>query len=87
MATSSSVTEASKEGYMSLEWVLYIHYLLCFQKDNIGIRTLIDLDSEVNTIIPAYTSKLGLKVYPINVRAQIIDGSTLKTFEIVLASF
>ena len=35
----------------------------------------------------AYVSKLGLKVHPINVRAQKIDGSTLEIFRIVLASF
>ena len=36
---------------------------------------------------PAHTSKLGLKVYFTNVRAQKIDGSIFKTFGIVLASF
>lgn len=35
----------------------------------------------------AYTSKLGLKIYHTNIRAQKIDGSSLKTFGIVLASF
>ena len=34
-----------------------------------------------------YISKLGLKIRHINVKAQKIDGSTLETFEIVLASF
>ena len=34
-----------------------------------------------------YVSKLGLKVRLTNVRAQKINGSTLKIFEIVLASF
>ena len=36
---------------------------------------------------PGYTLKLGLKIRPIDVRAQKIDGSTLKTFGMVLASF
>ena len=36
---------------------------------------------------PAYTSKLGLKVYHTKVGAQKIDGSTLKIFEMVLANF
>ena len=35
----------------------------------------------------AYASKLALKVHPTNVKAQKIDGSILKTFEMVLASF
>ena len=34
-----------------------------------------------------YVSRLGLRVYRTNIRAQKIDGSTLKTFEMVLASF
>ena len=34
-----------------------------------------------------YVLKLGLKVRPTNVKAQKIDGSTLQTFEMVLASF
>ena len=36
---------------------------------------------------PGYASKLGLKVRPTDVEAQKIDGSTFKTFEMVLASF
>lgn len=35
----------------------------------------------------AYAAKLGLKVQPINVKTQKIDGSTLKIFEMVLANF
>ena len=36
---------------------------------------------------PGYASKLGLKIRPIDVGAQKIDGSTLLTFGMVLASF
>ena len=36
---------------------------------------------------PAYASRLDLWVYHTNIRAQTIDGSTLETFEMVLASF
>ena len=67
--------------------MLYIHYLLCFWKDIANIRALIDSGSKVNTIIPAYASNLNFKVYSTNVKAQKIDGFTLKTFGIVLASF
>ena len=35
----------------------------------------------------AYASKVGLQVYITNVGAQKIDGSTLKIFRMVLASF
>ena len=34
-----------------------------------------------------YILKLGLKIYSTNVKVQKIDGSILKTFKIVLASF
>ena len=36
---------------------------------------------------PAYAKKLGLRVRQTNVGAQKIDGSHLKTFEMVIASF
>ena len=36
---------------------------------------------------PAYSSKLGLQVHCTDVGAQKIDGSTFKTFGMVLASF
>ena len=36
---------------------------------------------------PGYTLKLGLKIRPTNIGAQKIDGSTLETFKMVLASF
>ena len=86
-ATSLSVTEASKEEYVTLERVPCIHYLLRFRKDTAGVRALIDSDSEVNAMSPAYASKLGLKVHYTDIGAQKIDGSTLETFGMVLASF
>ena len=36
---------------------------------------------------PAYVKKLGLYIWKTNVGAQKIDGSTLKTFGIVIADF
>ena len=36
---------------------------------------------------PNYTKKLGFKIQNINVRANKIDSSTLKSFEIVIANF
>ena len=38
-------------------------------------------------MILGYASKLGLKVCSINVKAQKVDDSILKTFKIVLDSF
>lgn len=87
MTTSLLVTKTSKEDYLSLERVPYIYYPLCFQKDTVGIRALIDLGSKINVMTSVYTSKLGFKVYHTNVEAQKIDGSTLKIFGIVLVSF
>ena len=36
---------------------------------------------------PAYIEKLGLKTWKINIGAQKIDGSTLKTFGMVIVDF
>ena len=81
------MTEASKEDYISFEWILYIYYPLCFWKDTTDIRALIHLGSEGNAMTLAYAWKLEDKVCYTNVGAQKIDGPTLKMFEIVLASF
>ena len=44
-------------------------------------------NSEVNAINPALAQKLGLQIRKTNVRAQKINDSALKTFEIVIAVF
>ena len=79
--------ETSKEDDVTLEWVPCVHYSLRFRKDTTDVRALIDSSSEVNVMAPTYASKLGLQVCHTNIRAQIIDGSTLKIFGMVLASF
>lgn len=81
------VIEMSKKDYVSLEQVPYIYYPLYFQKNTISMRALIDLGTEINTIILVYILKLYLKFYYTNIRAQKRDNSTFKMFEIVLASF
>ena len=86
LATPSLMTKTSKKKYVYLTRVLCIYYPFCFLKNNVGVRALIDLESEVNAIILAYALKLALKVYSTNVEAQKIDGSTFEIFEIVLAS-
>ena len=48
---------------------------------------MIDLDSKVNAMTPAYILKLGFKVYFTNVKAQKVDGSTFDTLEMVLTNF
>ena len=72
---------------MTLERIPCIHYPLRFRKDIAGVRTLVDLGSEVNAMTPAYAAKLGLQVQKTDTGAQKIDGSTLETFGMVLADF
>lgn len=60
METFALVIEASKKNNnVALLKILYIHYLLYFQKDTNKIQTLLDLSNKVNTIILIYTLKLG----------------------------
>lgn len=88
LATSTLMTKARMEDILQpLEKVLYIHYLLCFLKNLYKISTLIDLGNEVNIMTFAYAAKLGLKVRKNDIRVKKIDGSTLNTFEMVLANF
>ena len=83
-ATSVPVIEASQEDVV-LDWVLCICYPIWFKKNK--VQALIDSGSGVNAMTLGYASNLGLKVRPTNLRAQKINGSTLETFEMVLASF
>ena len=82
------MTGAIKKDEVVLERVPCIYYLLHFRKDKENkVQVLINLGSEINAMTPAYASKLSLRVRRTDVRAQKIDGSTFKTFGIVLASF
>ena len=85
MITSALVTGTSKENDVALELILYLYYLIWFKKND--IQAWIESSNKVNAMTLAYISKLGLWVYRTNDRAQKIDGSTLKIFEIVLTSF
>lgn len=102
MATFTLTTEAYKEAYIPpaientfpfllettpLAFVPYIHHLLWFKKDKTEVPSLLDSGNEVNSIILAYAANLTLKVWPINIKTQKINGSTFKMFEIVLANF
>lgn len=51
------------------------------------VKALLNSKSEVNAMISTYTAKLSLKSRPTNVGTQKINGSTLKTYIIILASF
>ena len=76
-----------EDNPLALDWVPCIRYLIRFKKSKVQVQALLDSGSEVNAMTPGYASKLGLKVRPTDVGAQKIDGSTLETFGMVLASF
>lgn len=67
--------------------VLYIYYPIQFKEKQAKLKALLDSSNEVNTLISACATSLGLKFCPTNVKAQKIDSSTFETFEIVLANF
>lgn len=80
--------EDSKKDEVVLKKISYIHYPLRFWQDKKSkMRDLINFNSEVNSIIPAYVSKLGFRVCQTNVGAQKIDNCIFETFEMVLTSF
>ena len=87
LPTSAPVTKVNNEDVIILDWVSYICYLIWFKKSKVQVQALLDFGSEVNAITLEYILKLGLKICPINIKAQNIDGFILKTFGIVLASF
>ena len=58
-----------------------------FQEDQEQVKALLYSGSKINAINPAYAKKLGLKTQKINIEAQKIDSSTLKTFRMVIADF
>ena len=62
-----------------------IYYPIQFQEKQ--VRALLNSGSKVNVMNPDYAWKLGLKIRKTNVGAQKIDGSTLETFEMVIADF
>lgn len=80
------MTGVSKEA--TLEHVLCIYYLVQLQKNKISnVQVLIDLESEVNAMSPAYVKKFCFRIRKTDVDAQKIDGSILETFEIVITFF
>lgn len=81
------LNEASNKNDITLARILYIHYLLYFQKNTNKLQALLNFGSKVNTMMPVYISKLGFRVCHTNVRTQKIDNSILEIFKMVLASF
>ena len=90
MATFTLVTGANKEAQkvIFLDRVPCIYYPVQFQKDQrTTIWALINFGSEVNAMTPAYAKKLGLRTQKTNIGAQKIDGSSLETHGMVIATF
>lgn len=82
------ITKNSKKNNTVLTRIPYIYYLPRFCKNKkIKIWSLINSDSKVNIITLLNIVKLGFEVLCINIKAQIIDGSTFEIFKIVLVSF
>lgn len=78
------MTKTSNENVV-LNQILYFYYPLWFKKNE--VQALINSGSKINIKTLVYVLKLDLQVRYTNVKAQKIDGSTLKTFDQVLASF
>ena len=73
------------DGSKKVVKVPCIYYPVWFQKGQEQVRTLLNSDSEINAISPAYAKRLGFKTWKTNIGAQKIDGSALETFGMVIA--
>ena len=83
-ATSIPITDGGEEVVIR---VPCIYYPVWFQGDQEQVKALLNSDSKVNAMSPAYVKKLGLKTRKTNVGVQKIDGSALGTFRMVIADF
>ena len=92
------MTEDSEEAILvsvkELERVTCIQYLIAFlsgvTQDGSALNSvsaLLDSDSEVNVMHPAFLERLGFVVRDTNFGAQKIDGTTLETYGMVVAAF
>ena len=84
LATSTSIIGTKEEA---VECVSCTCYPVQFKKNKTLVQALIDLKSEVNTMHPSFAKQLGLLIQSIDVGAQKIDGTTLDTYEMVVAAF
>ena len=88
-ATSLFIIGASREipKVRVLNRVSCICYPVQFRKDKgKDILALLDSRSKRNAMTPDYVAHLGLKVRMTNVGAQKIDGSSIATYDIVIAA-
>ena len=83
------VTQVIHKGKkVILDQVPCIYYLVQFQNNKkTTIWVLMNSDSEVNAMTPAYVKKLGLQTRKTDIKTQKIDGSSINAFGMVIASF
>ena len=84
LAITMSMTSPRMEA---LKRIPYIHYPVQFKKDTVEVQALIDSESEVNAMVSAYAKKMGLWVWKTDLGIQKNDGSTLETYNMVIADF
>lgn len=83
------MTKAREEADLapSPRCVPYIYHLVQFKKNQAKVQILLNFSNKVNIITLIYVANLGFKVRLTDVGAYKINGSILKIFEMVLASF
>lgn len=79
------VIEVIKKDILAFNWIVFIYFLIYFKNNK--IQTFINFSNKLNIITTRYNLKLGLKVYPSNIKIKKNDDFTLEIFEIVVASF
>ena len=88
LTTPMLASNASMEApEMILEQISCIQYPIKFRQEKKNVWTLINFDSKVNIITPAYAAVLGLKICSTCLWAQKIGGFLLKIFGMIIASF
>ncbi len=73
-----------KKTEEELERVSYIWYFVILKNQ---IEAILNSGSKVNALSPVFASQLSLKIRKTNVEAQKIDGTTLKTYGMVVSIF
>lgn len=84
MITACSEARASLKA---LQQVFFLRYLVQFEKNQSKIRVFINLESEVNLMIPEFLSDLGLFIRKTNIGTQKFDILALKTYGIAITEF
>ena len=77
--------EDGENSRSNLVRVPCIRYPIHFGKKS--VLAFFDLGSKVNAIHPTFAKKLGFPIRLTDVGVQKIDGTTLNTFEMVVAAF